>query len=78
MVSIHILCVNNTAIACPKFEPNEALQDRVGRALTTGVVIYDANEAELEEVKEAYADSADLDSPDQLKWVEVVPRHQPV
>ena len=73
MTAIHILCWNKAGLNV-KTEPNDELERYLGTTAPTGIVVYDTTEEQRRVIKEAYADSADLDTPDQLKWVEVVPR----
>ncbi len=74
MTGIHILCWNREELTV-KFEPNDELERHLGAIAPTGIVVYDTTEQERQAIKEAYADSADLDTPDQLKWIEVIPGH---
>jgi hypothetical protein len=75
MLTIHILCWSRNDCT-PKLEPNDELERHLGTEAPTGIVVYGTSEQERQRIKAAYADSTDLDTPDQLKWVEVTPIHR--
>ena len=69
-MQMHVICLNNS-YATPKIEPSVLCR-------RTGVIVFDTTEAERKVILQDYADLCDLDSADQLKWVEVIPRFQPI
>ena len=67
-MTMHVLhiCRMGSQVFVPALEPNE----RIGGAL--GTVAFGATDRDLVEMREEAANSMDLDSSDQLKWIEVV------
>lgn len=67
-MTMHVLHIRRliSSSFVPVLEPNEHISG------TLGTVAFGATERDLEKMREEAANAMDLDSSDQLKWVEVV------
>lgn len=57
---------------------NDDINYITGREESLGVVLFESSQKDRDLVREAIADSCELDDASVLEWVEVVVRHQPV
>lgn len=75
-MTMHVLYIRsrtNPEKFVPKLEPNDQVEWATSTNFPFGVVLHDSTEADRLKAQIAIAELCELDSADDLKWVEVKP-----